>query len=168
MRKAMFVTICGTSLLFLALVIFLMVHGSYNCDSLVVRASSDESVAIVSTDRVIWLNKEYPESPPTVGLHSTPFLSTQETQIFVEYLTPQLNTFGFFRPTGQMLFETAIVGISLWWPFGIAVLVNGILLYRAVKRFRRHRKNLCDVCGYDLRATPTRCPECGTVPGGVI
>jgi hypothetical protein len=41
-----------------------------------------------------------------------------------------------------------------------------VMLARAPLRRRRWRKQgRCSACGYDLRESPARCPECGNVPG---
>ena len=50
--------------------------------------------------------------------------------------------------------------VPTWLVVGGLLVPLGVRL--AVGR-RRRRPGRCAVCGYDLQATPTRCPECGTV-----
>jgi hypothetical protein len=45
-------------------------------------------------------------------------------------------------------------------------ILPGLTLARYRRRRLRIALGLCAECGYDLRATPGRCPECGSVGGG--
>ena len=64
--------------------------------------------------------------------------------------------------------KTFILGIS-YWPIALLASVPLVmpLVRRAAAWNARRKADLigkCVRCGYDLRATPARCPECGHVP----
>jgi hypothetical protein len=58
------------------------------------------------------------------------------------------------------------VHVSYWLVFLVAALPilfwMLVAFWRWRRAVRRARCRLCVTCGYDLRATPDRCPECGT------
>ncbi len=56
-----------------------------------------------------------------------------------------------------------IVGIPYWFLAASTALAPVLGGVRAWRLRRRLRQGLCQACGYDLRATPDRCPERGTV-----
>ena len=63
--------------------------------------------------------------------------------------------------------------VSLVFPWYLLIIIGLPLVLLSCRRFSsvrrwndRIRKGLCASCGYDLRATKERCPECGRVADG--
>ncbi len=51
--------------------------------------------------------------------------------------------------------------VPTWLACAAGLTPLAVLAVRRVRRERRVGRGLCRRCGYDLRATPGRCPECG-------
>jgi hypothetical protein len=56
------------------------------------------------------------------------------------------------------------VAAAYWLLLPLTLVLPAVAVARHRRQRRCHREtnNLCPTCGYDLRSTPYRCPECGT------
>jgi len=59
--------------------------------------------------------------------------------------------------------RSIIVCVPHWFPTLVFAIAPSWWLLHQRKRRALQRAGCCKTCGYDLRATPERCPECGTV-----
>jgi hypothetical protein len=70
-----------------------------------------------------------------------------------------------YRSGSSASYTAWFVRSPFWLMLTLGATSPSIMLFRHWQsRRRRARQGLCKRCGYDLRATPDRCPECGTVP----
>ena len=94
-------------------------------------------------------------------LHAAP----ASTQTLFPSSVPGHYGFGFakddFSPGSRALI------LPLWFALLPLALLPLLALRKARERQiqrRRYTQGLCTACGYDLRFTPDRCPECGQIP----
>jgi hypothetical protein len=75
--------------------------------------------------------------------------------------------FGFYRhlsPPQLVGFNTTMLWLPDWLLILLSAPVPLAFVRRSIRRRNRAASGSCLRCGYDLRATPERCPECGAVP----
>lgn len=118
------------------------------------------SVVLFMTTAVMWVRSNYREdnwTPPESWSRIT-----FSSNVGVLWIRPYL-----YRDSQHIYVNS--ISDSIFVPYFILTTIFAILpligvVGRIVQRRRKKNHVHCFNCGYDLRATPDRCAECGTIP----
>ena len=144
---------------------------------------SAASLVLFAVAAVWWARSYLPEHVycrAVDGRLTVMFLSPEWSRLFdeaggdVQFLLAEVRAYQDNRAGGEMFGFEWVWGpppdhrhrhVLLGVPFPALLIVLAVapMCWWAAYRRRRHaaRLGLCAQCGYDLRATPGRCPECG-------
>ena len=143
---------------------------------------------------VRWVEGQYPRAPgpededPAAGCFDTRPLTgrwqrnvTWRGGYYLTYNNQGAHAFGFVFGSRRIADQWTTAWGSGWsrgwyrlaviphWFVTLATALPTVLLairrWRQSREDRRHRMGCCGTCGYDLRASGDRCPECGTPVG---
>ncbi len=92
--------------------------------------------------------------PGPVEWHSGPHIKN--------FIKAGVSAWGRWMPRYEKGLETTTFWLPLYWPVILFALWPAWRLLPRHRRRKRKKLGLCVKCGYDLRASKERCPECGT------
>ncbi len=150
-------------LLFTVLVWLSLVMGVVSCLMWGRSCLFDEAIAL-PTDHHLIIIKSQPGRIlfyRAIGKTRSSGGSGYESRRYPSDYSPLRNglySFKAYRLSGGV--DAVVVAVPYW---SVLLLSTAAPLVRW-RASRRYVAGLCSDCGYDLRATPDRCPECGAVP----
>jgi hypothetical protein len=118
----------------------------------------------------MWIDKQPPARPPYPagdGIRILEMMMRKYAAGRAKFARGQVGSWLTYGGMGRPPYEAVwVLDLHLWWIAAALGLLPGMRLFvvsgRAIRRRRRRMAGRCVSCGYDLRATPGRCPECGT------
>ena len=111
-----------------------------------------------------WATYREAGHPPKTGWDLQHYKPTDPDQVFPGYSSGH-GRFGFWILKDSWIVGSRAKVIPFWTPMIVLLLVNiPVLAFvrRAAVRAHRRRHGLCLSCGYDIRESKERCPECGS------
>jgi hypothetical protein len=165
MRSWLFTLVCALSLLACVASVVLWVRSYRRCDLLVQQRGAEDRFAVTSEFGIFVFEFEDRQEH-----------AIQPAWVYFDSRLPRrwgrpgsILGFAVFRGFNRhylLLPPTALRGVSVphWFVTGISGVLPALWLarHRREKLARsRSAGGLCAACGYDLRASAGRCPECG-------
>ena len=167
MKRRLF-TILSTISLLLFVAVVVPWARSYSVAHYVAMCSETREVGLISTVGHLLLYREtalgtFRWDPP-FGLT---FASKPAPPRLTAYAPAKTERYANFAGFGVMRGNNGHYAVRAnFVPYWSLALATALLPTTWVRRWLAMRRNagLCPSCGYDLRATPDRCPECGAAP----
>jgi 4-amino-4-deoxy-L-arabinose transferase-like glycosyltransferase len=152
LRRKLFTILAALSLLLFVATTALWVRSYWVCDNWI-RYSTDIVRIATSRGQIgIHRNDQWGGPPPPA--------QWEHFRRRHSYGGPMFATYASVTPMGKPI---RLVYFPLWLPTIVFVIAPTLWLVPHRRRAKRLRLGLCPTCGYDLRATPERCPECGLI-----
>jgi hypothetical protein len=180
MRRLALYGLVVLSSLLLAACALNWIHSIFYSETLIlVRGRNVYAIDNFNGELALWHGEFVPTKSYPDGLHHEHWgrqSSKQTLQFSQDNLSGSEVAFGgfaittqrHFPSTGTQTFIPQYVArhVAVVLPSWFLTILFGALpaatVYRWARTRRRHGEGHCEVCGYDLRATADRCPECGT------